>query len=121
MFNFGRKAINYTTGIALCLMSLHTRVEKSDATTNYMFKPWPQPTITLILCFVLVLSHLPSPPPIFFRRRLTGVGTAGDGWNAVSSMGFRSKAKAEDGDSSDANGSQGKTAGEEERGISPRQ
>jgi len=107
MFNFVRKAINYAAGIALCLMSLHTRGDKLDPLTNYMFKPWPLPTITLILFFVLVLNHLPSPPPIFFRRRLTGLNKTGDGWNAVSSMGFRKQVKAEDGGSSDANRSRG--------------
>ncbi|KAM7187350.1 hypothetical protein V8F20_011014 [Naviculisporaceae sp. PSN 640] len=66
-FNYIRKAINFLVGIGLCLVPLIT----TDLPTmeTFVFTPWPLPTIVLTFFVILVINHLPHPPPIFFRGK----------------------------------------------------
>ncbi|KAM7182717.1 hypothetical protein V8F33_014080 [Rhypophila sp. PSN 637] len=66
-FNYVRKGINFLIGIGLCLVSLITLDDLKAA--EYTSTPWPLPTIVFTLFLVLVINHLPHPPPIFFSGR----------------------------------------------------
>ncbi|KAK1750424.1 hypothetical protein QBC47DRAFT_310091 [Echria macrotheca] len=104
-FNWVRKSVNYLTGIALVLVSA-ARLDKNGET--FEGTPWPLPTLLLVFFAILVLNHLPAPPPLLFRSKDAPDAAKTEGWTAVQEMGWRTK-RVED-EASSANGSQNKTA-----------
>ena len=67
-FNYVRKGINFLIGIGLCLVPLVTlNQEKAQVFT---MTPWPLPTLVMTLFFILILNHLPHPPPVFFNGKV---------------------------------------------------
>ncbi|KAK0714478.1 hypothetical protein B0H67DRAFT_489085 [Lasiosphaeris hirsuta] len=91
-FNYLRKAVNYAVGLGLCLVSLVSLNDEHAAA--FEGTPWPLPTLCLTFFAVLILNHLPQPPPIFFRKR--GTEEAPEvGWDVVKEMGFRGKTSDE--------------------------
>ncbi|KAK9800079.1 hypothetical protein SCARD494_01872 [Seiridium cardinale] len=57
-------------GLGLALVEL---ISKNDERRlNYLLTPWLLPTICIVFFVVLLLSHLPHPPPLFFKRRNSG-------------------------------------------------
>ena len=69
-FSYVRKAINFLAGIGLCLVTIINLNEESYA--DFAGTPWPLPTLLLVMFTVLVIHHLPQPPPLFFKK---GTGT----------------------------------------------
>jgi hypothetical protein len=65
-FSYVRKAINFLAGIGLCLVTIINLNEESYA--NFAGTPWPLPTLLLVMFTVLVIHHLPQPPPLFFKK-----------------------------------------------------
>jgi hypothetical protein len=55
----------FLMGLGLALVSLIAKSE--DASDNYLTSPWLLPTICLVFFVVLLLTHLPHPPPLFFN------------------------------------------------------
>ncbi|KAI1073768.1 hypothetical protein F5B20DRAFT_494965 [Whalleya microplaca] len=68
-------------GLALvCLVSLNFRKQWA-----YLDSPWLLPTLCIVFFVVLVLTHLPHSPPLFFRRRAPRKGLGGNGAAGASS------------------------------------
>ena len=66
-WNITRFAVTTALGLGLCLTTLvSTNV---DAATAFEISPWLLPTLCLTYFTVLVLNHLPHPPPLFFRKK----------------------------------------------------
>lgn len=66
VFNISRTAFVFTIGLGLCLVSLiNTNHDKTD---YFLTTPWPLPTIMLCFLAVLIITHLPHPPRISFKR-----------------------------------------------------
>ncbi|KAK4457588.1 hypothetical protein QBC42DRAFT_301019 [Cladorrhinum samala] len=86
-FNCIRKVITSLIGVGLCLVALvGLDPEKSQKFNN---TPWPLPTLCLALFFVLVLNHLPHPPPLFFEKiELSGPNRT-KSWDVIQTLGFR--------------------------------
>ncbi|KAK0671350.1 hypothetical protein QBC41DRAFT_386473, partial [Cercophora samala] len=92
-FNYVRKGLNFLIGIGLCLVTLVTL--NKERMFELWGTPWPLPILVITLFIVLILNHLPQPPPIFFKTKHSG----GDkrkrqktGWGVVRQMGFRTAA-----------------------------
>ncbi|KAK5653641.1 hypothetical protein OQA88_8671 [Cercophora sp. LCS_1] len=90
-FNIARKTFNYLIGLGMCLVPLiglrEFDPENEESYVNFESTPWPLPTILLTLFVVLIINHLPAPPPIFFSG---GKKTAAkDEYEAVTGLGFR--------------------------------
>ncbi|KAH8881009.1 hypothetical protein GQ53DRAFT_520559 [Thozetella sp. PMI_491] len=66
-FNYFRTTLNTLFAVGLCLVSLVNN--NDDRAEAYESSPWMLPTICLVFFIVLIVNHLPHPPPIFFRRR----------------------------------------------------
>jgi hypothetical protein len=75
-FNYFRTALFYLLGIGTCLVLLLKT--NDDHATRFMASPWLLPTLCLVMFVVLVLTHLPSPPPLFFRGPFGGRNSGGD-------------------------------------------
>ncbi|KAK0736463.1 hypothetical protein B0T21DRAFT_440848 [Apiosordaria backusii] len=95
-FNYVRKGLNFLVGIGLCLVTLMTL--NHERVVQLWGTPWPLPILVITLFVILVLNHLPQPPPIFFNGAKTKQ-PSGDkrkkektGWGVVRQMGFRTGA-----------------------------
>jgi hypothetical protein len=66
-FNAFRTSLNFIIGLALCLTTIITL--NSDIVMRFRDTPWILPTICLTFFFILILNHLPHPPPYFFRKK----------------------------------------------------
>ncbi|KAK4182467.1 hypothetical protein QBC35DRAFT_169220 [Podospora australis] len=90
-FNYIRKGINYVVGIGLCLVALFARDSSNEKMFEYQATPWPLPTLCITFFAILVLNHLPQPPPLFFgkKKKQQDMGKK-EGWDAVQDMGYRS-------------------------------
>lgn len=66
-FNYVRKGINFLVGIGLCLVPLITT--NPETMSTFTLTPWPLPTIVLTFFVILVINHLPHPPPMFFEGK----------------------------------------------------
>ncbi|KAK4195345.1 hypothetical protein QBC40DRAFT_316548 [Triangularia verruculosa] len=95
-FNYIRKALNFLVGVGLCLVTLITL--NDERVLELWGTPWPLPILVITLFVILVLNHLPQPPPIFFNGTETK-RPGGDkrkkektGWGVVRQMGFRTGA-----------------------------
>ncbi|KAK4160524.1 hypothetical protein QBC43DRAFT_270471 [Cladorrhinum sp. PSN259] len=84
-FNYLRKFINYLLGFGLCLVPL-IGLDPEKA-REFKQTPWPLPTICLVFFFILVLNHLPHPPPLFFEK--VGNERRAKTWEVIRTMGFR--------------------------------
>ncbi|KAK0611378.1 hypothetical protein B0T14DRAFT_571276 [Immersiella caudata] len=91
IFDYFQKTLNFGVGIALCLITLN--LSKSS---DYAGTPWPLPTLVLVLFAVLVVHHLPSPPPILFGRKAKAGGD--QGWEAVNMVTTEKKVSGEGSD-----------------------
>ncbi|KAK4639885.1 hypothetical protein QC761_700940 [Podospora bellae-mahoneyi] len=73
-FNYVRKGLNFLIGVGLCLVTLITL--NTEQVLQLWGTPWPLPILVITLFVVLILNHLPQPPPIFFNgantKRLGG-------------------------------------------------
>lgn len=65
-FSYVRKAVNFLAGIGLCLVTTIKLNEESYV--DFAGTPWPLPTLLLVMFTVLVIHHLPQPPPLFFKK-----------------------------------------------------
>ncbi|KAK4221408.1 hypothetical protein QBC38DRAFT_550029 [Podospora fimiseda] len=87
-FNYVRKTINFLLGLGLCLLPLiGLNPEKAR---EFKETPWPLPTICLVFFFILVLNHLPQPPPLFFEKDNQGP-TKRPTWEIIQTLGFRNE------------------------------
>lgn len=66
LFNIFRTALVFSIGVGLSLVSLVSL--NTALTANFLQTPWPLPTITICFFIVLIITHLPHPPRIFFKR-----------------------------------------------------
>jgi hypothetical protein len=66
-WNYARVAINFLVGIGFCLVALIQL--NDDQAAQFQGTPWVLPTILIAFFAILVLNHLPHPPPIFFKRK----------------------------------------------------
>ena len=67
-FNIFRAVLNFLIGLGLALVSL-IQLNDDDA-SQYQSTPWILPTLCLTFFVVLVINHLPKPPPLFFKRKI---------------------------------------------------
>ncbi|KAI1855823.1 hypothetical protein JX265_012086 [Neoarthrinium moseri] len=67
-----RTALFFLMGLGLSLVSLLARSSTHGLT--YLLTPWLLPTICIVFFVVLLLTHLPHPPPLFFAARARGGG-----------------------------------------------
>ncbi|KAK3994422.1 hypothetical protein QBC44DRAFT_357302 [Cladorrhinum sp. PSN332] len=86
-FNYVRKGINFILGLGLCLVPLVGL--NPDKAREFNQTPWPLPTICLTFFFILVLNHLPHPPPLFFEKVEQGPNTKT--WDIIQTLGFRNE------------------------------
>lgn len=101
VFNYIHKTLNFLFGIGLCLVTLVTL--DPSRYQSFSFAPWPLPTLVLVYFAVLVIHHLPHPPPIFFGKRgKTQSKPKTEGWEAARAVAYRDKTseEASDGHSS---------------------
>ncbi|CAJ2512389.1 Uu.00g054040.m01.CDS01 [Anthostomella pinea] len=70
-FGYMRAALFALMGVALALVDLLSL----DDVKGWVFitTPWPLPTLCLVFFSVLVLTHVPCPPRLFFRRGRFGM------------------------------------------------
>lgn len=73
-FSYIRKTVNFLAGIGLCLVTIINLNEESYV--DFAGTPWPLPTLLLVMFTVLVIHHLPQPPPLFFKKRKGVPGTS---------------------------------------------
>jgi hypothetical protein len=74
-WNIVRAIITFALGIGLALVALvSTNIVTAEA---YELSPWLLPSICLVYFTVLVLNHLPHPPPLFFKRKSQGKPSQG--------------------------------------------
>lgn len=66
IFNLFRTGFVFAIGVSLCLISLISL--NPDSTAAFLETPWPLPTILICFLTVLVVTHLPHPPRISFKR-----------------------------------------------------
>ena len=66
-FNIFRAVLIFLIGLGLALVSLIS-LNDHDA-SQFQSTPWILPTLCLTFFFILVVNHLPKPPPLFFRKR----------------------------------------------------
>jgi hypothetical protein len=93
-WNYTRAAFNFLFGIGLCLVSLIQL--NAERAWDFQNSPWVLPTLLIAFFTVLVVNHLPRPPPIFFRKRDAAgpepaVGGHTSSWDAVGHLGYRSR------------------------------
>lgn len=90
-FDYFQKTTNFLIGVGLCLVTLVTlNLERYE---NFTDTPWPLPMLLLVFFAVLVLHHLPSPPPFLFSKGKKRKDSD-EGWEAVGA-GYRNKASEE--------------------------
>lgn len=63
-----RTVVFFLMGLGLSLVSLVLTNE--DSGLNYLATPWLLPTICIVFSVVLILTHLPHPPPLFFNGEI---------------------------------------------------
>lgn len=73
-FSYIRKAVNFLAGIGLCLVTIIKLNEESYV--DFAGTPWPLPTLLLVMFTVLIIHHLPQPPPLFFKKGKAVPGTS---------------------------------------------
>lgn len=67
VFNIFRAVLNFLIGLGLALVSLIS-LNRHDA-SQFQSTPWILPTLCLTFFFILVVNHLPKPPPFLSRRK----------------------------------------------------
>ncbi|KAK3318081.1 hypothetical protein B0H66DRAFT_475599 [Apodospora peruviana] len=97
-FNYVRKGINFLAGIGLCLISIVVRTpvtEESDQSKMFAYTPWPLPTLLLVFFCILIINHLPHPPPFFFGSKAVPSDNAGgvQEWENIKVSGDASSAE----------------------------
>lgn len=93
-WNYFRIVVNFLVGIGFCLVSLIQLDE--DEAWAFQSSPMVLPTILIAFFCVLVLNHLPHPPPVLFKKKNAKEEIpAGDGWvsswDVVGHLGHRSR------------------------------
>jgi hypothetical protein len=93
-WNYTRAALNFLFGIGFCLVSLIQLNDEHAA--DFQSSPWVLPTLLIAFFTVLVLNHLPHPPPVFFKRKnaseqkLVAEGRA-NSWDVIGHLGYRNR------------------------------
>ncbi|KAI0132380.1 hypothetical protein BJ170DRAFT_246355 [Xylariales sp. AK1849] len=67
LFIIFRTALFFIMGLGLALIVLLASNEQYGL--NYLLTPWLLPTICIVFFVVILLSHLPHPPPLFFKGK----------------------------------------------------
>ncbi|KAH8912512.1 hypothetical protein BR93DRAFT_933503 [Coniochaeta sp. PMI_546] len=93
-WNYTRAALNFLFGVGFCLVSL---IQFNDQHAwEFQSSPWVLPTLLIAFFTVLVLNHLPHPPPVFFKRvdaaeRKPVAGGRTSSWDVVGHLGYRNR------------------------------